>query len=76
MQNLQNKYCELVPYVIKSSVGFMTTTVKLASFVEIYFFGWIFQAYRRVYIFVDKHCSYIWHEFVFAVENILKIFGQ
>ena len=39
MQNLQNKYCELVVYVAKHYVRVMTTTVKLASFVEIYFLG-------------------------------------
>ena len=57
MQNLHNKYCESVVYVIKHTVRAMTTTVKLAAFVEIYFLGCIFQAYRGEYIFVDKQCS-------------------
>ena len=39
MQNLQNKYCEPVVYVAKHYLRVMTTTVKLASFVEMYFLG-------------------------------------
>ena len=39
MQNLQNKYCEQVVYVTEHSLRVMTTTVKPASFVQIYFLG-------------------------------------
>ena len=76
MQNLQNKYCEPVVYVAKHYVTVMTTTVKLAPFVKIYFLGRIFQAYRGEYIFVDKQRSYIWREFIFTVEDIFKKFWQ
>ena len=37
MENLQNKYCEPVVYLAKHNVRVMTTTVKLVSFVKIYF---------------------------------------
>ena len=67
MQNIQDKYCEPVVYVTKHSVEVMRTTVKLASFVGIYFLGWIFQVYCGEYIFVDKQPWYIWHEFIFTV---------
>ena len=75
MQNLQNKYSEPVVYVAKL-VRVMTITVKLVSFVEIYFLGWIFQAYRGEYIFADNQRSYISHEFIFTVEDIFKIFRK
>ena len=39
MQNLQDKYCEPVVYVTKHSVEVMRTTLKLASFMGIYFLG-------------------------------------
>ena len=52
------------------------TTVNLASFVKTYFLGLIFEAYRGTYIFVDKQRSSIWHEFIFTVEGIFKIFRQ
>ena len=39
MQNLQNKYCEPVVYAAKHYVRVMTTTIKLSSFMEIYFLG-------------------------------------
>ena len=39
MQNLENKYCEPVVYVVKHYVRGVTNTIKLASFVEIYFLG-------------------------------------
>ena len=42
MQNVQNKYCVPVEYVSKHYVKVMTTTLKLASFVEIYL-GWNFM---------------------------------
>ena len=69
MHNLQDKYCEPVAYVAKHYVRVMTTTVKLASFVKIYFLGQFFQAYRGEHIFLDKQRSYIWHEFIFTVEG-------
>ena len=39
MQNVPNKYCVPVEYVSKHYVKVMTTTLKLASFVEIYLLG-------------------------------------
>ena len=39
MKNLQNKYWEPVVYVVKHYVRDITTTVKVAFFVEIYFLG-------------------------------------
>ena len=76
MQNLQNKYCEPIIYVAKHYVTVMTTTVKLASFVEIYFLGWIFQTYRGEYIFADKQRFYIWHEFISRLSAFSKYFGS
>ena len=39
MQNVQNKYCVPAGYASKHYVKVMTTTLKLASFVEIYLLG-------------------------------------
>ena len=76
MKNLQNKYWEPVVYVVKHYVRDITTTVKVAFFVEIYFLGWIFQVYCAKYISVDKQRLYVWHEFIFTVEDIFKIFRR
>ena len=41
MQNLQNKFCEPLVFIAKDYVRVMWTTTKVASFVKIYFLGWI-----------------------------------
>ena len=43
MQNLQNKYCELVVYEAKHYVKVTTTIVKQAPFVEIFFLDEFFK---------------------------------
>ena len=60
MQNLQNKYCEPAVYIAKHYVRVMTTTVKLAPFVE--------------YIFLDEFFNHIGKN-IFSRINSVRIFG-